>query len=50
MANEKDWVDILTALLTPTVAILGVTIAYQQWRLNSKKFKHELYDRRLHIY
>lgn len=50
MVNEKDWVDILTALLTPTIAIFGALIAFQQWRLNAVKFKHELYDRRLRIY
>jgi len=50
MANEKDWVDILTALLTPTIAVLGIGIAYLQWRLNDLKYNHELYDRRLAVY
>jgi hypothetical protein len=32
MATEKDWIDILQALMTPTVAIFGSYIAYQQWQ------------------
>lgn len=50
MAIEKDWVDILQALLTPTVAIFGSYIAYQQWRINKVRLKHELYDRRIAVY
>lgn len=57
MAQEKDWIDILLAMLTPTIAILGIYIAYQQMRTNhrnqetnSKRFKHELYERRFDIY
>jgi hypothetical protein len=44
--NGKDWVHYLSALLTPTIAILGSIIALQQWRTNSKRLKHELFDRR----
>jgi hypothetical protein len=50
MATEKDWVDILQALLTPTVAIFGSYIAYQQWHINKVRLKHELYDRRMAVY
>ena len=39
-------VDLLSALLTPTIAILGLTIAFLQWRTNSKRLRHELFDRR----
>lgn len=42
----KDWVDYLAALLTPTIAILGSIIGFQQWRTNSKRLRHELFDRR----
>lgn len=38
--------DYLSALLTPTIAILGSIIAYQQWRTNTKRLRHELFDRR----
>ncbi|MGB7933942.1 MAG: hypothetical protein WCH04_17290 [Gammaproteobacteria bacterium] len=44
--NGRDWVDYLSALLTPTIAILGSIIAYLQWRTNSNRLKHELFDRR----
>jgi len=44
--NCKDWVDYLSALLVPTIAILGSIIAYQQWRTNAKRLRHELFDRR----
>jgi len=44
--NGKDWVDYLSALLVPTIAVLGSVIAFQQWRTNSNRLKHELFDRR----
>ena len=44
--NNKDWVDYLSALLMPTIAILGSIIAFQQWRTNTKRLRHELFDRR----
>jgi len=42
----KGWVDILSALLVPTIAIFGSLIGFQQWRTNTKRLKHELFDRR----
>ena len=42
----KDWIDVLTALLTPTIAIAGITIAAFQWKLNKDKYKHELFGKR----
>ncbi|MEW8626989.1 MAG: hypothetical protein AB2551_14645 [Candidatus Thiodiazotropha sp.] len=44
--SNKDWVDYLSALLVPIVTILGSIIAFQQWRTNSKRLRHELFDRR----
>ena len=38
--------DYLSALLTPTIAILGSIIAYYQWRTNTNRLKHELFERR----
>lgn len=43
---NHDWVDYLSALLTPTIAIAGVTIGLLQWRTNRNWLKHELFDRR----
>lgn len=45
-AGQKDWIDILSALLTPTIAVLGSFIAWQQWRVNQLRLMHELFDRR----
>lgn len=45
-AGDASWIQIFKALLTPVVAILGVYIAYQQWRTNRTRLKHELFDRR----
>ena len=42
----KDWVDVLSALLTPTIAIGVVLIGWLQWRINRARYKHELFDRR----
>jgi len=42
----KDWVDYLSALLVPVIAVLGALIAFQQWKTNTKRLKHELFDRR----
>ena len=44
--NSKDWTDYLAALLTPTIAVLGSLVAYLQWRTNSNRLKHELFERR----
>jgi len=44
--NNKGWVDYFSALLVPTIAILGSIIAFQQWRTNTKRLRHELFDRR----
>ena len=43
---KKDLVDYLSALLTPTVAVLGIVIAYRQWRTEEARRRHELFDRR----
>jgi hypothetical protein len=44
--STHDWVDYLSALLTPTIAIAAVAIGLLQWRTNRNRLKHELFDRR----
>jgi hypothetical protein len=44
--NQNNWVDILSALLVPTIAIFGSLIAFLQWRINRARLKNELFDRR----
>ena len=43
---SKDWIDLLTALLAPTIAIAGIAIAAFQWKLSKDRYKHELFDKR----
>jgi hypothetical protein len=31
MCCEKDWIDILQAMLIPMIAIMGIIIAFKQW-------------------
>jgi hypothetical protein len=46
MENLRLW---LTALTTPLIAVLGLWIAYQQFRLQSYRFRYDLSERRLAI-
>ncbi|TAN38604.1 MAG: hypothetical protein EPN25_13390 [Nitrospirae bacterium] len=50
MSTEKDYIDILSAMLTPTIAILGIYIAYQQWRTNKKRLQLDLFEKRYAIF
>jgi hypothetical protein len=45
-----DWVQALSALLVPSIAITGGVIAWLQWRTNERKRKQELFDRRFALY
>ena len=45
-----NWAIILQALLVPTVAVLGVMIAFLQWRTAHQKVVLDLFDRRLRIH
>lgn len=44
--EEKTWIDILSALLTPSIAVIAVYIAWQQWNTAEKKRKQDLFDKR----
>jgi hypothetical protein len=50
MTCEPHWTAYLSALLTPTVAVLGSFIAYRQWRLAQNKLKFDLFERRYSVY
>lgn len=45
-----ELIEILAALLTPTIGVIATYIAYQQYSLNRKTTKRELLDRRLTIF
>jgi hypothetical protein len=47
---SRQWIPILSAMLTPTVALLGLGIAWGQWRTNRNKLKLDLFDRRHAVY
>ena len=51
--HEMNWqtaVNILSALLTPLIAIIATYIAWQQWRANELKLRIDRYEKRLRIY
>ena len=48
--NEKDWIDVLSALLTPTIAIAVVIISYLQWRTAVENRKQLLFDKRYRFF
>ena len=43
---EQDWIKILSALLTPAIALFAVLIAYLQWQTEERKRKQDLFDKR----
>ena len=47
METVREW---LTALSTPAIAILGIWIAYQQFRIQRYRFRHDLSERRLSVF
>lgn len=50
MTCENNWINILTALLVPAIALFGVFIAYMQWHTNELKRKQDLFDKRYSFY
>ncbi len=49
-AIETTWIDVFSALLTPTIALIAVYIAFQQHKINKQRLRHETYERRLAVY
>lgn len=49
MTPTPQWVNVLSALLTPTIAIAGALIAWLQWRTARQKLALDLFDRRLKV-
>ena len=47
---QRSWVDILSAILTPIIALIALYVAYQQHVINKQRLRHETYERRLRVY
>ena len=48
--SSVTWVDVLSSLFTPMIAIVAVYIAFQQHKINDQRLRHETYERRLKVY
>lgn len=47
--STTSWIDVLSALLTPVIALLAIYIAYQQYKINKQRLRHETYENRVKI-
>ena len=45
-----DWVSYLQALSTPAIAIAGLAIAYQQWKINRSQLSYKIFDWRYKVF
>lgn len=50
MTCDPHWTAYVSALLVPTVAVLGAIIAYRQWRTAQNKLKLDLFEKRFAVY
>lgn len=48
--NERDWLDILQALLTPAIAVVVAYIAWQQYQIQRQRVRIDLFDRRYELF
>jgi hypothetical protein len=49
-ATIPSWLQTFQGLLTPVIALIAVYIAYQQWKVNKRKYDFDTYERKLQIY
>lgn len=45
-----SWIEVLSAFLTPIIAVVTAYIAYQQYHTNQQQLRHETYERRIAVY
>jgi hypothetical protein len=50
MTCDPHWTAYVSALMVPLVAVLGVAIAYRQWRTAQNKLKLDLFEKRFAVY
>lgn len=48
--NYKSYIDILSALLTPLIAIIAIYIAYQQHKTNKIRLQRDLFEKHFAFY
>lgn len=49
-SSSVTWIDTLSALLMPAIALIALYVAYQQYKTNQQRLRHETYERRLKVY
>jgi hypothetical protein len=50
LPTAPAWISVLSACLTPAIAVLTGYIAYRQWRTADLKLRLDLFDRRHEVY
>jgi len=50
VSEDTTVVQLFAALLTPTIAIFGGYVAWQQWQVNRANLKERLFERRMAIF
>lgn len=45
-----SWLQIVLGICAPVIAGFSVYIGYQQWKLSAYKLKHDLFEKRWHVY
>lgn len=48
--NQNNWINTLSALLVPTIAIVVAIIACMQYHVNYERHRFELFNKRFSIY
>lgn len=45
-----NWIQVLQALLTPTIGVIAAYVAWQQYRLAKQKHDIDIFNRRMQVY
>ena len=48
--NERDWIDIFQALLTPAIAVFVAHLAWRQYKIQRQRVRMDLFEKRFHIF
>ncbi len=50
LGSSTSWIQVLSALLTPAVAVFAGLIAFQQFQINKHRLRLDLYEKRFQMY